>query len=98
MKISKETRVSVVGSGNIGMSIVQALAQAGFSPRAIDIKKEALWRGINRIKENLAQLVAKGKFTKEFMEEVLERIETTTELERIRDSEVVIEAVFENME
>lgn len=82
----------------MGSGIVQAFAQKGYEVIVRDIKDEFVDRGIATINKNLSKLVAKGKVTEEFKENVLSKITGTTDLNLAADCDLVIEAAVENMD
>ncbi len=98
MKISKEIKLKVVGVGKVGMSIAQAFSQAGFSVHGIDTNKKIIEKGLKAVEKNLQGLVSKGKIEAEKRDAILSRIKFSTDLETISDAEVLIEAVFEDMD
>ena len=91
-------KIFVIGAGPMGSGIVQAFAQKGYELIVRDIKDEFVDRGIATINKNLSKLVAKGKVTEEFKENVLSKITGTTDLNLAADCDLVIEAAVENME
>jgi 3-hydroxybutyryl-CoA dehydrogenase len=97
MKITKNSKVRVVGVGKVGMSLVQALAQSGFSPVGVDISEEQIKKGMKELEESLAARVNKGKLTTDQKKEILSKIKTSSNFDMLKDADVVIEAVFENM-
>ncbi len=97
MDISKNTKIRILGAGKVGMSIIQAFAQKGFAILGIDINEESLKVGLDKIDKNLSMLVSKGKIKDGDKDDILGRIELSTDFESMRDAEVVIEAVFEDI-
>ena len=91
-------KIFVIGAGTMVSGIVQAFAQKGYEVIVRDIKDEFVDRGIATINKNLSKLVAKGKVTEEFKENVLSKITGTTDLNLAADCDLVIEAAVENME
>jgi 3-hydroxybutyryl-CoA dehydrogenase len=92
-------RIAVIGAGQMGSGIAQVAAQSGFSVSLHDVAEEQVKKGLARIEGLLEKGVAKGKWTKEEKEAVLSRIQTTADLqEAVKDADLVIEAVVENME
>ena len=91
-------KIFVIGAGTMGSGIVQAFAQKGYEVIVRDIKDDFVDRGIATISKNLSKLVAKGKVTEEFKENVLSKITGTTDLNLAADCDLVIEAAVENME
>lgn len=98
MEISKDIGLKVVGIGKVGMSIVQAFAQHGFSVYGVDLKQEVIDKGLKNVEKNLDGLVSKGKMNADQKDSILSKMDFSTDLETLGDAEVVIEAVFEDME
>ncbi|MBN2126306.1 MAG: enoyl-CoA hydratase/isomerase family protein [Deltaproteobacteria bacterium] len=90
-------KIAIIGAGNMGSGIVQKTAQEGLSVVMVDIKPEFVERGINNIKGTLQEAVDRKILKQEKVEEIMGRIEGTTDLSRTRDCDLVIEAVFEDM-
>ncbi|RLC94135.1 MAG: 3-hydroxybutyryl-CoA dehydrogenase [Chloroflexi bacterium] len=92
-------RVCVVGAGTMGSGIAQTVAQSGYETAMVDVKDELLDRGMSTIKGNLARLVKKETMTQAQVDEIVARIQTTTDLKQAaKDADYVIEAVFEKAE
>jgi enoyl-CoA hydratase/3-hydroxyacyl-CoA dehydrogenase len=92
-------KICVVGAGTMGAGIAQCCAQAGYKVAMVDTKAEFIQRGIERIKATLAKGIQKGKVTEAERDAVIANIECTTELKAgATGAELIIEAVFENME
>ena len=98
MKISKEINLKVVGVGKVGMSIAQAFSQSGFSVHGIDTNKKIIEKGLKAVEKNLEALVSKGKIEAEKRDAILSRMAFSTDLDNIGDADVLIEAVFEDMD
>ena len=96
------SRVAVVGFGTMGTGIAQVFAQSGFEVVAVDVSEEVLRRGLETIASGpfgLRRLVERGRITEEQMRDILSRIKTTTNLaEAVSSADLVIEAVFEDLE
>ncbi|MBI0392195.1 3-hydroxybutyryl-CoA dehydrogenase [Thermoactinomyces sp. CICC 24226] len=91
-------RIAVIGAGQMGSGIAQVAAQSCFSVSLHDVAEEQVKKGLARIEGLLEKGVAKGKWTGEEKEAVLSRIQTTADLqEAVKDADLVIEAVVENM-
>ena len=89
--------VAVLGAGNMGSGIAQACAAAGFAVRVRDLDSGALARGQGFLEKTLAGAVERRKMTAEARDELLAQITFTTDLaEAVRDTSLVIEAVFED--
>ena len=98
LNITKELKVKIVGVGKVGMSIVQAFAQSGFEIYGVDIDQGNLDRGLKKTKQNLEALASRGKITTDEKDAILSRINLSVDFDQLHDADVVIEAVFENME
>jgi 3-hydroxybutyryl-CoA dehydrogenase len=98
MNITKDLELRIIGAGKVGMSIVQAFAQAGFKIHGMDIDQANLDNGLKKIEQNLEKLVSKQKMTADDRDAVISRITVTTDFDSVRNADVVIEAVFENMD
>ena len=97
MDISKDIKLRIVGAGKVGISILQAFAQSGFKVCATDVNKAVMDKGLKGVEKNLAGLVTKGKIKSEDKDAILSRMQFSTDLDIVKDAEVVIEAVFEDM-
>ncbi|MDI7250822.1 MAG: 3-hydroxyacyl-CoA dehydrogenase NAD-binding domain-containing protein, partial [Bacillota bacterium] len=91
-------RVFVAGAGQMGSGIAQVAAQAGLQVTMQDIASEFLDRGMATIRRNLARSVEKGRITAEEEQAILERLQTTLNLEAAAEADVVVEAIVENLQ
>jgi enoyl-CoA hydratase / 3-hydroxyacyl-CoA dehydrogenase len=92
-------RLAVIGAGEMGHGIAELAALHGHEVSLRDIDTKFLDHGMERIRWSLGKLVEKGQIRPEQSEEALSRIHPTTDLrEATRDVDVVIEAVFEDLE
>ncbi|MCD6486793.1 MAG: 3-hydroxyacyl-CoA dehydrogenase family protein [Syntrophobacterales bacterium] len=93
------SNVGVIGAGAMGGGIAQVSAIAGYNVVLQDVYGDALERAKMSIEKNLSKMVSKEKMAKADMDAVLDRIQFTTVLEdACKDADLVIEAVFENLE
>lgn len=90
--------VLVVGAGLMGAGIAQVAAVAGWQVVLLDVTSEALQRGTGAIERSLARFVDKQTLAAEDRDAALERITTTTELDAAAEVDLVVEAVFEQVE
>jgi 3-hydroxyacyl-CoA dehydrogenase len=88
---------AVVGAGTMGGGIAMVLANAGISVLLKEADQAALDRGIATIQKNYASSVQRGRFTQQFADECLKRIQPTLSLGGFSGVDLVIEAVFEGM-
>jgi 3-hydroxyacyl-CoA dehydrogenase len=90
--------VAMIGAGTMGGGIAMAIANAGIAVRILDLKPDALERGIATIKKNYAATVSKGRLTQEAMDKRMGLIRPASTYAEIKDCDLVIEAVFERMD
>lgn len=91
-------KVGIVGCGLMGSGIAQVAAQAGYEITVREVTKELFERGFKRIEGSLGKFVEKGKMSTADRDAALGRIKGTTNLADLKDSDLVIEAVIENMD
>lgn len=91
-------KICVLGAGTMGAGIVQAFAQSGYEVVMRDIKDIYLEKGLGRITKNLDRSVKKERITEERKNEILARITITTDINMIKDVDLVVEAAVENMD
>lgn len=88
-------KISVIGAGQMGMGIAQVGAQAGFDIVLYDINEEMLDKAKTGIIKNINKGIERGKFNAGVKEAALSHLVTTTSINDIADSELVIESVPE---
>jgi 3-hydroxyacyl-CoA dehydrogenase len=88
---------AVIGAGTMGGGIAMSFADFGYPVKITDSTKEALDRGMARIRSNYETSVKRGSLTADEMEKRLARIEPVLDYDSIADCDVVIEAVFEQI-
>ncbi len=91
-------KVSVIGCGTMGNGIAQVFAQFGNDVNLIDINQENLDRAMGTIEKNLGRMVKKEKISEDDAKATLGRLKAVTGLDSAADSDLVVEAVFENFE
>ncbi len=91
-------RVGVIGSGTMGNGICHTFAQYGYSVLMHDINERLLSSGLDTIGVNLNRMVKKDKLSKQQATQVLDKIQTTTSLDDMKNANLVIEAVTENID
>lgn len=95
---NKQMKVGVVGAGNMGSGIAQKLAHEGLEVVLVDIAKDQVARGVSIISNTLDEGVKRGIFSEKDVKETLARIHATSSYDALKDADLVIEAVFENLE
>jgi 3-hydroxybutyryl-CoA dehydrogenase len=91
-------RLAVVGAGLMGSGIAQVAAQAGWEVMLRDLDDAAVQRGLASIRRSLEKFASKGTLAADDVEATLGRITPTTELEAAADADIVVEAVFEQLD
>jgi 3-hydroxyacyl-CoA dehydrogenase len=94
MEINK---VGVLGAGTMGGGIAQVVAQAGFQVAILDLSEALVKGGVEKIEKNLSRSVEKGKLSSQEKENILQKIKPTIRIEDLKDSELMIDAVFEDL-
>lgn len=88
--------VAVIGSGVMGLGIAQTFAQAGISAVVRDISGELLDKARAKLEGDLAKLVAKEKITEDRKNEILCKLEFSTDINAAAGCGLVIEAIYES--
>lgn len=88
----------VLGAGIMGAGIGQLCAQKGYDVDIIDATDELVEKARTKIKKGLEKRIEKGKITQEDMDSVLSHMNWSTNIEIAKDSDFVIEAVYEDMD
>lgn len=91
-------KIGVLGTGTMGAGIIQVLAQNGYDVVMRARHQSSIDRGMAVIEKNLTRSVEKGRITEEDKKAALAHISGSTELEIIKDADLVIEAASEDME
>ncbi|HSC25672.1 MAG TPA: 3-hydroxybutyryl-CoA dehydrogenase [Vicinamibacterales bacterium] len=90
--------VGVLGCGLMGSGIAQVSAAAGYRTIVREVEQGLLDRGMGRIRKFLADGVQKGKVTEEAKDTTLGNLAGTTRFEDLKECDVVIEAIIENLD
>ena len=91
-------KIGVIGAGQMGHGITLVAAKAGFDVILRDIKDEFVQKGLNSINRFLDKRIEKGKMTSDDKKKILSHIKGTIKLEDLKDVDLIIEAIFENIE
>ncbi|MDE2617929.1 MAG: enoyl-CoA hydratase/isomerase family protein [Burkholderiales bacterium] len=89
--------VAVIGAGTMGGGITMNFLNAGIPVKMLEMKQEALDRGLATIRKNYEAQVTKGKLKQDKYEQRMALLSTTLNYEDLKDADLVIEAVFEEM-
>jgi 3-hydroxybutyryl-CoA dehydrogenase len=96
--MSEIKRVGVLGCGLMGSGIAQVASAAGFETRVRDVGPAILDKAKTGIEKSLARFVEKGKLTAEAKDAALARIAWTTTVADLKDCDIVVEAVTEDLD
>lgn len=94
MKIQK---IGVIGAGVMGSGIAQKIAQEGIQAVVVDVEDKFVQKGIDNIKKTLSEGIKRKIFTEEQTKEILSNIKGTTNKDEVKDADLVIEVIFEDM-
>jgi len=89
---------AVVGAGTMGGGIAMSLANAGIAVHLLDLDHAALDRGLAFVRSNYEISVTRGRISQEEVEARFARIVPTTRYDAIANADIVIEAVFEDLD
>ena len=89
---------AIIGAGTMGGGIAMNFANAGIPVKILEVKEDALERGIAVIRKNYENTAKKGRITQEQVEQRMALIQPTLSYDDLSDVDLVIEAVFENMD
>jgi 3-hydroxyacyl-CoA dehydrogenase len=91
-------RVGIIGAGTMGGGISMNFLSAGIPVTIVEMKQEALDKGTGLIRKNYEATAAKGRMKPEQVEAAMAALKPTLSLEALADCDLIIEAVFEQME
>ena len=91
-------KIGVLGTGTMGAGIIQVLAQNGYEVYMRARRQTSVDGGMAKIEKNLSKMVAKEKIPEDQKAEIMGRIHGSTDIEVVKDVDLVIEAALEEME
>ncbi len=91
-------RVGIIGAGTMGGGISMNFASAGIPVTIVEMKQDALDRGLGVIRKNYENTAKRGRLTMADVETRMARYTPSLDLSALADCDLIIEAVFENME
>ena len=97
-KIMDIKKAGIIGSGTMGGGISMCFANAGIPVHIIDQDEENIKRGLSVIEKNYDFMVNRGKLTAEQKNKVFGLISSSLDYKDLSDCDIVIEAVYENLE
>ena len=92
------SKVGIIGAGTMGGGIAMNFANVGLPVTIVETKQDALDRGLAVIRRNYENTAKRGRLTMDDVEKRMALIKGSLNLEDLADSDLVIEAVFENMD
>jgi 3-hydroxybutyryl-CoA dehydrogenase len=90
-------KVGVVGCGLMGSGIAQVAAAAGFETVVREVSAELLDKGLKSIDKNLNRLAEKGTISEAVKSEIRGRLKGTTKIEDLKECDVIVEAIIEQL-
>jgi 3-hydroxyacyl-CoA dehydrogenase len=91
-------KVGIIGAGTMGGGIAMNFANAGIPVTIVEMQQEALERGLGVIRKNYENTAKRGRLTMDDVEKRTALIKGSLKLEDLADCDLVIEAVYENMD
>ena len=89
--------IAVIGAGTMGGGIAMNFLNAGIPVKMLEMKQEALDRGIATIRKNYESQVRRGKLKQDKYDQRMSLLSTTLSYDDLKEADMVIEAVFEEM-
>ena len=89
---------AVIGAGTMGGGIAMNFANANIPVRVVEVNEAALERGLNVVRKNYAGSVSRGRIDQRAMDRALSFIAGSTEMSDAANADIVIEAVFEDLD
>src|SRR5450756_2397904 len=88
---------AIIGAGTMGGGIAMNFANAGIPVTVLEMKQEALDKGLATVRKNYENTMKKGRLTQQKFDERIGLIKGTLSYDEIKNADIVIEAVFEEM-
>jgi 3-hydroxyacyl-CoA dehydrogenase len=88
---------ALVGAGTMGGGIAMNFTNAGIPVKVLEVNQEALDKGLGVVRKNYAGTVSKGRLSQEDMDKRMALFKGVTSYDALKDADIVIEAVFEDM-
>ncbi len=90
-------RIGVLGAGQMGAGIAQVAAASGYEVTIVDVNDDLIKKGLSGIEKSLARFAEKGSITAAQKDAAMTRLRGTTKLEDVAESDIIIEAIIENL-
>jgi 3-hydroxybutyryl-CoA dehydrogenase len=91
-------KVAIIGCGTMGAGITQVVLEAGYVVKVREVEQSLLDEGLREVRKGLERAVEKGTLSNVKKEETVSRISGTLLVEDLKDSDLIIEAVFEEIQ
>jgi len=88
---------ALIGAGTMGGGIAMNFANVGIPVKVLELNQEALDKGLGVVRKNYAGTVSKGRLSQEEMDKRMDLFQGVTSYDALKDADIVIEAVFEDM-
>jgi 3-hydroxyacyl-CoA dehydrogenase len=88
---------ALIGAGTMGGGIAMNFANVGIPVKVLELSQEALDKGLGVVRKNYAGTVSKGRLSQEDMDKRMALFQGVTTYDALKDADIVIEAVFEEM-
>ena len=88
---------ALIGAGTMGGGIAMNFANVGIPVKVLELSQEALDKGLGVVRKNYAGTVSKGRLSQEDMDKRMALFQGVTSYDALKDADIVIEAVFEDM-
>lgn len=95
--MSEIKTIGIAGAGTMGVGIAIVCARAGFRTKIFDVRGDAVDRARSQAELFLRKSVERGKLTPERLSEIMDQWQGTSDLNDLKDCDLVIEAVFESL-
>lgn len=95
--MSQTKTLAVVGAGNMGSGIAQKIATEGYRVILVDLNEAQIERGMTNIKQTLKEAVERKIVTPQQVDDIMGRLCPTTDWTKLAEADLVVEAVFEDL-
>ena len=96
--LSQIENIAVIGAGTMGIGIAEVAASCNQRVKLYDLNTEFAQQAKQTMAKRLESRVQRGKITAEFRQKILDNIKIISDLPKLADSDLVIEAIVENLE
>src|SRR5215470_2309209 len=91
-------KIGVLGAGLMGAGIAQVAATSGYEVTIVEVSDELIKKGLGGIDKSLSKFAEKGAITAGQKDAAMARLRGTTKFEDLADSDIIIEAIIENLQ